>query len=107
MGEASDGRETVELAQAHLPDVVVMDLGMPCMNGIEATRRIIEKRPATGIVILSMHYGESYVIRSLKAGARAYLLKDALTPATCSPAAHARSCNSSPGARPIRKSPAL
>jgi two-component system, NarL family, response regulator NreC len=48
------------------------------MNGIEATRRIVEKQPETGVVILSMHYDESYVLRSLKAGARAYLLKDAL-----------------------------
>ena len=55
-----------------------MDIAMPNMNGIEATRRIVEKHPATGVVILSMHYDESYVIRSLKAGARAYLLKDAL-----------------------------
>jgi len=62
----------------HSPDVVVMDIAMPGMNGIEATRRIIEKHPSIGIVILSMHDDESYVIRSLKAGARAYLLKDAL-----------------------------
>jgi two-component system, NarL family, response regulator NreC len=78
VGEAADGRETIELAAAHAPDVVVMDIAMPNMNGIEATRRIVEKQPATGVVILSMHYDESYVIRSLKAGARAYLLKDAL-----------------------------
>ena len=51
---------------------------MPNMNGIEATRRITEKYPRMGVVILSMHYDESYVIRSLKAGARAYLLKDAM-----------------------------
>jgi len=57
---------------------VVMDIAMPNMNGIEATRRITEKHPRMGVVILSMHYDESYVIRSLKAGARAYLLKDAM-----------------------------
>ena len=78
VGEAADGREIVQLAQAHSPDVVVMDIAMPNMNGIEATRRIVEKFPSTGVVILSMHYDESYVIRSLKAGARAYLLKDAM-----------------------------
>jgi DNA-binding NarL/FixJ family response regulator len=78
VGEAADGREIVELAREQQPDVVVMDIAMPNMNGIEATRRIVEKQPRTGIVILSMHYDESYVIRSLKAGARAYLLKDAL-----------------------------
>jgi len=78
VGEASDGREAVELAREHQPDVVVMDIGMPNLNGIEATRRIVEKRPEIGVVILSMHYDESYVIRSLKAGARAYLLKDAV-----------------------------
>ncbi len=78
VGEASDGRETLDLAQNHQPDVVVMDIAMPNMNGIEATRRITEKHPNMGVVILSMHYDESYVIRSLKAGARAYLLKDAM-----------------------------
>jgi two-component system response regulator NreC len=78
VGEASDGRETLDLAQNHQPDVVVMDIAMPNMNGIEATRRITEKHPRMGVVILSMHYDESYVIRSLKAGARAYLLKDAM-----------------------------
>ncbi len=78
IAEASDGREALDLAQDQHPDVVVMDIGMPNMNGIEATRRIVDKRPATGVVILSMHHDESYVIRSLKAGARAYLLKDAV-----------------------------
>jgi len=78
VGEASDGREVLTLAQDQRPDVVVMDIAMPNLNGIEATRRIVDKHPATGVVILSMHHDESYVIRSLKAGARAYLLKDAV-----------------------------
>jgi len=78
VGEAADGRETVEQVNAHTPDVVVMDIAMPNMNGIEATRRIVDSNPRTGVVILSMHYDESYVIRSLKAGARGYLLKDAV-----------------------------
>ena len=76
VGEAADGREVVQLAQEQNPDVVVMDIAMPNMNGIEATRRIVERRTEVGVVILSMHYDESYVLRSLKAGARAYLLKD-------------------------------
>lgn len=78
VGEASDGRQIVDLAREQRPDVIVMDIAMPNMNGIEATRRIVENQPETGIVILSMHYDESYVLRSLKAGAKAYLLKDAL-----------------------------
>jgi DNA-binding NarL/FixJ family response regulator len=78
VGEAADGRETLQLTEDQSPDVVIMDIAMPNMNGIEATRRIVEKHPKTGVVILSMHHDESYVIRSLKAGARAYLLKDAL-----------------------------
>src|SRR5689334_13960242 len=78
VGEAANGRETVEQVNAHAPDVVAMDIAMPNMNGIEATRRIVDSNPRTGVVILSMHYDESYVIRSLKAGARGYLLKDAV-----------------------------
>ena len=78
VGEAEDGRETVRLADEHSPDIVVMDISMPNMNGIEATRRIVASKPETGIVILSMHQDESYVLRSLKAGARGYLLKDSV-----------------------------
>ncbi len=78
VGEAADGRATIALVEEQQPDVVVMDIAMPSLNGIEATRRIVDRYPRTGVVILSMHDDESYVIRSLKAGARAYLLKDAL-----------------------------
>jgi DNA-binding NarL/FixJ family response regulator len=76
MGEAADGRQAVDMAAAGNPDVVVMDIAMPQLNGVEATRQIVTRNPNTAIVILSMHSDESYVIRSLKAGARAYLLKD-------------------------------
>jgi len=76
IGEAADGREVVALAEAHRPDVVVMDIAMPNLNGIEAARRILAGNSKIAIAILSMHCDESYVIRSLKAGARAYLLKD-------------------------------
>jgi DNA-binding NarL/FixJ family response regulator len=76
VGEASDGRQCVELAQAERPDVVVMDIAMPNLNGIEAARQIVGQRPEIAVAVLSMHSDESYVIRALKAGARAYLLKD-------------------------------
>jgi two-component system response regulator NreC len=76
VGEAADGREAVEMAAAEKPDVVVMDIAMPHLNGVEAARQIAIRSPHTAIAILSMHSDESYVIRSLKAGARAYLLKD-------------------------------
>jgi two-component system response regulator NreC len=76
VAEASDGRECVRLADEHSPDVVMMDIAMPRMNGIEATRRIVAAHPAIAVVILSMHQDESYVLQSLKAGARGYLLKD-------------------------------
>ncbi|MCC6365944.1 MAG: response regulator transcription factor [Bryobacterales bacterium] len=76
IGQADDGRKTVDLADQLKPDVVVMDIAMPHLNGIEATRQIVSRHPQTSVVILSMHSDESYVLRALKAGARAYLLKD-------------------------------
>jgi len=76
VAEASDGRECVQLAEDLSPDVVIMDVAMPKMNGIEAARRILGTRPATAVVMLSMHRDESYVLQSLKAGAKGYLLKD-------------------------------
>ena len=78
VAEAADGRECVWLAGEHSPDVVIMDIAMPNMNGMEATRRILAANPRTAVVILSMHQDESYVLGSLKAGARGYLLKDSL-----------------------------
>ena len=76
VGESENGRETVALAASLKPDVVVMDVGMPVLNGIEATQTIVTQNPTVAVVILSMHADESYVMRALKAGARGYLLKD-------------------------------
>jgi two-component system, NarL family, response regulator NreC len=76
IADAANGRDAVSLAEQHRPDVVVVDVAMPILNGIEAARQITAKLPATAIVFLSMHGDESYVLRALKAGARAYLLKD-------------------------------
>ncbi|HKE25690.1 MAG TPA: response regulator transcription factor [Bryobacteraceae bacterium] len=78
IGEAADGRDTIRMAEEQSPDVIIMDIAMPNMNGIEATRRIIASNPQTAVLILSMHQDESYVLRSLKAGARGYLLKDSV-----------------------------
>jgi two-component system, NarL family, response regulator NreC len=76
VGEASDGREAVALAEALKPDVAVLDITMPNLNGIEAAYQISAKQLGVSIVILSMHSDEGYVLRALKAGARAYLLKE-------------------------------
>jgi two-component system response regulator NreC len=76
VGEASDGRQAVEQADAIRPDVVVLDIAMPNLSGIEAAVRITSLLPNTSIVILSMHSDEGYVLRALKAGAKGYLLKD-------------------------------
>ena len=76
VAEAADGRECVQRAEETSPDVVMMDIAMPTMNGIEATRRILAANPSIGVVILSMHQDESYVLQSLNAGAKGYLLKD-------------------------------
>jgi two-component system, NarL family, response regulator NreC len=76
VGEADDGRKAVELAKSLKPDVVIMDIGMPNLNGIEAARQMTQENPALAVLILSMHPDETYVLRALKAGARGYLLKD-------------------------------
>ncbi len=76
VGEAGDGRNTVHLALELRPDVVVMDLAMPEMNGVEATRLLREKCPATRVVILSMHSSTEHVFRAFQAGASGYVLKE-------------------------------
>ena len=76
VGEARDGREAVQLAEALRPDVAVMDISMPNLNGIEAARQIVTKQLGVAVVILSMHADEGYVLRALRAGARGYLLKE-------------------------------
>lgn len=76
VGEAGDGREALAMAESLKPDVVVMDIGMPTLNGIEAAHQVREKLPDIQIVMLSMHADEGYILRALKAGAKAYLLKD-------------------------------
>ena len=76
VGEAGDGREAVRMAEELSPDLVVMDIGMPNLNGIEATAQIVKKNARTGVIILSMHSDETYVLRGLTAGAKGYLLKD-------------------------------
>ena len=76
VGEAADGSQATNLAASLSPDVVVMDIAMPNLNGVEATRQMVSKHPAISVVILSMYSDETYVMRALKAGARAYLLKD-------------------------------
>jgi len=76
LGEANDGREAINLVESCKPDVAVLDITMPNLNGIEAARQIIAKQPNVAVVILSMHSDEGYVLRALKAGARGYLLKE-------------------------------
>jgi two-component system response regulator NreC len=76
VGEVSDGREAVALVQKEAPDVLVTDIGMPNLNGIEAARQVAAIAPQVAVVILSMHSDEAYVLRALKAGARGYLLKE-------------------------------
>jgi len=76
VGEATDGRSAVRLAAELEPDLIVMDIGMAGMNGIDATREIVTRRPTTRVVALSMHSDPTYVARMLQAGARGYLLKE-------------------------------
>jgi two-component system, NarL family, response regulator DegU len=76
IGEASNGLEAIEVVKALSPDVIIIDINMPKMNGIEATAIITKKYPHTKSLVLSMHDNEDYVLKSIEAGASGYLLKD-------------------------------
>lgn len=77
VGEASDGREALRLIAKVQPDVVLMDIGMPGLNGLEATLQVTKEFPRVHVLILSMHANEEYVVQALRAGASGYMLKDA------------------------------
>jgi two-component system, NarL family, response regulator NreC len=76
VAEAGDGRDAVKKVTELEPDVAVLDIGMPLLNGIEATRQIVKRAPGVRILILSMHSDEAYITQALQAGAKGYLLKD-------------------------------
>jgi DNA-binding NarL/FixJ family response regulator len=77
VAEAADGLETLRLFESARPDVAILDIAMPRLNGIEVTTRLLKLAPSLRVVILSMYADESYVVRALAAGAKAYLLKEA------------------------------
>jgi DNA-binding NarL/FixJ family response regulator len=77
VGEAGEGEEAVRLAGVLRPEVVLMDIAMPGLNGLDATARIVERQPGIRVIILSMHAGEEYALGALRAGATGYVLKDA------------------------------
>lgn len=77
VGEAADGLEAIRLCEEHQPDLLILDIGMPKLNGIEVAARAQTLAHPPRVIILSMHADESYIMRALAAGARAYLLKDA------------------------------
>ncbi len=77
VAEAADGLEAIRLTEEHRPDLLILDIGMPKLSGIEVAARSQKLDRPPGVIILSMHADESYIIRALAAGARAYLLKDA------------------------------
>jgi len=76
VGEAMDGRQAVAMTEELHPDIVIIDIGMPLLNGIDAAMQMVKRNPQTGVIILSMHSDEDYVLRALTAGVRGYLLKD-------------------------------
>jgi two-component system, NarL family, response regulator NreC len=76
VGEAVDGRQAVALAKQLHPDVMIMDIGMPLLNGLEAAAQIAKDDDHVGVIMLSMHADESYILRALDAGAKGFLLKD-------------------------------
>lgn len=76
VGEAEDGLQATRMAAELAPDIILMDINMPVIDGVEATRSILKRNPHVGIVVLTMHRQDEYVFEALRAGARAYLLKD-------------------------------
>lgn len=76
VAEGDDGSEALKIVEEHQPDVVIMDINMPHVNGVEATRKLVEKFPRTKVIILSIHDDENYVTHALQTGARGYLLKE-------------------------------
>ena len=77
VSEVGDGREAVREAVAHKPDVAIIDVAMPLLNGVDATQQIVRRVPETRVLMLSMHADEAYVMRALQAGATGYMVKDA------------------------------
>jgi DNA-binding NarL/FixJ family response regulator len=77
IGEAADGLEAVKLASELKPDILILDIGLPRLNGIDVAARVQKLEPPPWVIVLTMHTDESYILRALAAGARAYLLKDA------------------------------
>jgi two-component system, NarL family, response regulator NreC len=74
-GEAADGRKAVQFAQAHPPDVAILDLSMPQLNGVDAAREILQLHSRTAIILLTMHFEEHQIIGALRAGIRGYVIK--------------------------------
>jgi DNA-binding NarL/FixJ family response regulator len=79
VAEADNGRDALRLIGTHQPDVVLMDIAMPGLNGLEAAARVSDRFPYVRVIMLSMHVNEEYVLQALRAGAAGYLLKDAST----------------------------
>src|SRR5207244_7624817 len=78
VGEATDGHPGAELAEKLAPSLVIMDVAMPVLNGIDAAAQILKRRPETSVILLSMHADEDYVIRGLNAGVKGYILKESV-----------------------------
>jgi DNA-binding NarL/FixJ family response regulator len=76
VAEAGNGREAIELARTHAPHLVLMDIALPELNGLEAAARLRDEQPGARVIMLSMHSNEEYVLRALRAGVAGYLLKD-------------------------------
>lgn len=76
VAQAKNGQETIDLTRTHQPDIILMDINMPDLDGLEATKRIVEDFPTVGIIILTMYRRDEYVFKAIQAGAKGYLLKE-------------------------------